>query len=281
VIYESRRWSTHGLSVSPAGRLVGIIETEEGQLEGSRYRVPPRSELLLLDTTGAINTRVAADVQRYVWCGDTCLAYIVGDYAESEIGFVPRGAFIRDLTTGQVTPLSELAGPVGVTWAAFDSSLYFKVAGLSGGPVIYRYHVSTRTLSPTPFRDHNFSLSGRYYLHFPDAGDPTLRLYDSGRNQELSLRDINRIGTPVRWLASGPDQLLLLKAPTTPDTVGTQRGRMSIVRLRPLDESEYAIYDLAGRKVVRTIRGRIPRWSAPDDIVPVVTGGRINAITRP
>jgi len=281
VIYESRRWSTHGLSVSPAGRLVGILEVEEGQLEGSRYRVPPRSELLVLDTTGAINARVAADVQRYVWCGDTCIAYIVGDYTESGIGFVPHGAFIRDLTTGQVTPIPELAGPVGVTWAAFDSSLYFKVAGLAQGPVIYRYHVSTRTLSPTRFLDHNFSLSGGHYLHFPDEGDPTLRLYDSRTNQELPLRDIGRIGTPVRWLASGPDHLLLLKAPTVPDTAGIQPGRMSMVRQRPFDESDYVVYDVAARKVVRSLHGRIPRWSAPDDIVPFLTGGRINAITRP
>src|SRR6266702_1310328 len=40
-VYHSPRWATRDVSVSPDGGLLGLIEVEEGRLEGSQYRVPP------------------------------------------------------------------------------------------------------------------------------------------------------------------------------------------------------------------------------------------------
>src|SRR5207245_782480 len=101
-IYESQSWSITNLTVSPTGQYLGVLEWETGVLDGVNYRVPPRPELILLDTAGHVVRRVRKDVVNYTWCGAQCLAYIRGTYAETDIGYAAQGVFVLHLSTGAV-----------------------------------------------------------------------------------------------------------------------------------------------------------------------------------
>ncbi len=283
-VYHSPRWATRDVSVSPDGGLLGLIEVEEGRLEGSQYRVPPLPELLVLDTAGAVVRRVAKGVQSYVWCGNRCLVYILGEYSEGDVAFVPESAFTYDVASARATPIPGSIRPMDLSWAPFDSSMYFKVFRTAPSQSsVYRYHVPTGTLSGTPHLDIHFSASGRYYVHARDDGDRRLRVYDAGTDLEVQLPELTAAGVPVRWVFTGPNDLLIVRshAPVAPS--GPLPGRRP-PPMRPVDvgrDVDYAIFDVESRTIVRSLHGQLPPWSAPAGSVPFLSGGRISAISRP
>ncbi len=282
-IYRSPRWSARRVSVSPNGDRISLLEFDRGRTEGANYSAPPQSELIVLDTTGRVVHRVGTNIQRYVWCGNACLACIVGTYSEGDFGFSPESAYVVDLVTGAVTPLRGESRPIDITWAAFDSSVLVKVLATSaGGPTVHRYDVATGTYSATQYHDIHFSASGRYYFHAPDLGDRQFRLFDARTNQELQVPTLTTIGTPVGWIPSGPNRLLLvLKDKRTQSPVPDRQPRVLPISPGEAD-MDFAEFDLDTRRVVRTLRGHVPRWAGPSGVVPLVTvDGRIHAITGP
>src|SRR2546425_4322669 len=124
-IYQASSWSTTSLTVSPTGAYLGLLEVQAGIIEGVNYRVPPRAELVVLDTAGAVVRRVAKDVVNYVWCGSMCLAFIRGSFNEGDLNYAPTGAFVLSLSTGTLHSVPARPYPHRLTWAPFDSSVYF------------------------------------------------------------------------------------------------------------------------------------------------------------
>jgi len=238
----------------------------------------------VLDTAGAVVRRVAKGVQSYVWCGNRCLVYILGEYSEGDVAFVPESAFTYDVASARATPIPGSIRPMDLSWAPFDSSMYFKVFRTAPSQSsVYRYHVPTGTLSGTPHLDIHFSASGRYYVHARDDGDRRLRVYDARTDLEVQLPELTAAGVPVRWVFTGPNDLLIVRshAPVAPS--GPLPGRRP-PPMRPVDvgrDVDYAIFDVESRTIVRSLHGQLPPWSAPAGSVPFLSGGRISAISRP
>src|SRR3989442_701206 len=125
-IYSSSRWMAKDLSISPTGGYLGMLEMDSGVVQGVSYRIPPRAELIVLDTTGAVLHRVASSVQRYAWCGPSCLVYVLGTDDETDMGFHPTGAEVSDFSSGVRKALPGPPWPYGVFFAPFDGSVYLK-----------------------------------------------------------------------------------------------------------------------------------------------------------
>lgn len=264
----SPKWAWN-LTVAPDQQRLAIIERE--RTSGPDASPSYRSELVVLDATGKVVRRVPRDVQRYVWCGATCLAYIEGSYREGGLEFVPSGvAFVLELATGDERPLPGPTYPYGIRWAGFDSSLYLKNAGREDGFAIFRYHLPTGTLTRTSYLDFDFSPSGRYYVHWAGEANDRTTLLDRASNREVALPDPVSVGTPARWLFAEGDYLLLVR-----------HERLDPSSTRPPRAMEKVVFDVSSRRVIRRIEGDIQPWSAAPGVLPVVRGGRINLLWRP
>jgi len=264
-IYQASSWSTMGLTVSPTGAYLGFLEVQAGM----------RAELIVLDTTGAVVRRVAKDVVNYVWCGSTCLAFIRGSFNEGDLNYAPTGAFVLDLSTGTPHSIPARPYPHRLTWAPFDSSVYFGY-GDSTGWHVRRYHLPNGPLEARRHRgkDLSFSPDGRYYLRYEEGKHS---LYDARTEQDIPLPTV---GVPDRWIPGGGHQLLLRK--TLPRPAAREPYPTARVRLagEPAD-ADYLVYDVESRQVVDSLRGRIPAWASPPSILPFVSGARVTVISRP
>ncbi len=279
-VYASPKWATRDLTVSPDGRRLALLEIDAGIVEGVNYRIPPRSELVILDASGTLLHRVARDVQRYVWCGTSCLAGILGTEDETDLGFRPIGAFVLDLATGDSSPLPGPPYPSQLTWAAFDSSVYLRYSG----PRIVRYHLATRSLHETTHRDLHFSTDGKFYLHFPSEPGERPRLYEAESDREVSANELLAQGTPVRWLPSGGAHLLIRREGAgrkLPDDRNQGPPRAVLLPAGPSGDLEYVIYDVGIHRPVKTFKGHFPRWGSPAGVVPYLSGTRVMAIKEP
>src|SRR3989454_11117454 len=196
-VYRSTRWATRDLTVSPTGVYLGLLELDAGIVEGHQYRVSPRSELIVLDTNGLVVQRIARDVQRYAWCGSSCLVCVLGRSDETDLGFRPIGAAMSDFVTGQRTSFAGPPWPYEVAWGAFDSSVYLSYPGPGGSREIFRFPLPEGPLTLTGHRDLLFSFDGTFYLS--SAGDPgeRPRVYSSQTDREVGLSDLDKLGLPV------------------------------------------------------------------------------------
>jgi len=282
-IYRSTRWGTRDLTVSPTGAYFGLLEIDAGIVEGHQYRVSPRSELIVLDTNGVVAQKIARDVQRYAWCGSSCLVYVVGGSDETDLGFRPSGAAISDFVTGQRTSFAGPPWPYEVAWGAFDSSVYLSYPGPGGSREIFRFPLPAGPLTLTGHRDLVFSFDGTFYLS--SAGDPDARprVYSSKTDREVGFSDLDKLGIPVQWLPSGGSDLLIRPSVPVQKPSGPPDPRKPFVFTRdmpPPNDVNYVVYNVGARRVVRTLRGRFPQFSSPHDVVPFISGGRLNAIVR-
>lgn len=263
-------WAT-GLSVGPDGARMALLSWTRGTVSGHDYLVPPASELVVVDTTGRVIAPPVARVQRYAWCGATCIVYITGEYEESHYNFGPDGVGQLDIAAGKAGALPAPSTPIGITWASFDSAAYIKNLPQRGEAYIYRLELAKRTLQPTSFKDHVFSPSGRYYIYDGEFTD-TLVIYETRTNTPVELESFRREALLIGWASPREDILLAIRRPPPrPRPSGRPRLR---VKKPGEDQKEvlYKLYDLSSRRVRGTLTGYLGLWVGPPYVY--LLGGR-------
>jgi hypothetical protein len=281
-IYRSQAWAVKEISMSPSGRYIALIEVAEGVVEGHNYSVPPSGALVILDTTGNRIRRIDRDVQRYTWFGDSRIAFVSGVYIETEMEFGATGAGVVDVTTGSITPLP--GRPRAVEWAPFDSALYLAYP-TGAGYRIDRYASATGQVVTTQHKGLVFSADGQFYLSFLEASEEQPSVFRARDDLPLNRAELDRIGVPVRWLPSGGSHLLVRRVSQNPSggRVSQDGRRVGLVLNSPgrSSDADYVVFDVASGASVRRLRGSFPAWGASSNAVPILTGGRVSAITRP
>jgi hypothetical protein len=276
-IYRSPSWGTTGLSVAPSGGRLAFLAWKEGIVSGHDYTVPPASELVIIDTGGQTLGSVAR-VQRYVWCGPTCIVYITGQYEESHVGFRPESMGVLNIATGDKAAVPAPPYPIGVTWASFDSAAYVKNRPREGEARIYRLDLRTRTLAPTVFRDHLFSPSGRYYLDRYEHTD-SLVLYDTRTNAAVDISRVRRDAILIGWASSGQDILLTVRR--EPALTSNRDGP---VRPTPRKRDDkpvahtYELYHVPDGRRLKRLTGQLGDYAAPNNLRLVERGGEYQIV---
>ncbi len=165
-IYTSSTWRTTNISISPAGTYIAFLEVDLGSLNGPRRWI--KNTLVVLDTAGVVVRRIAGDVQRYGWCGSSCVACVTGVTDETDLHFQPTGALVVDVSTGSIKTWPIASWPYLFEYAVFDSSLYVAYgAPPNGDLVIARYDARRNEVVPTSHKGLAFSFDGRFYLSQP------------------------------------------------------------------------------------------------------------------
>jgi hypothetical protein len=274
-IHQVPGWATE-LTVSPSNERVAFLSWAEKQsLQGDPQLY---SELLVTDTSGKVLPTKIQQVQRYAWCGPTCLVYITGQKEEGYVGFTPDGIGILDLATGQTTRLPAPSTPKAITWAAFDRAVYIKNWPRQGEALIYRLDLGTRTLEPTRLLDYAFSPTGRYYLHQDGFAD-SLVVRDTRTNAAVNLDEMRREALVLGWASPSEDVLLTVKRPPRRTSA---EGRPTVKK--PTDhepEVTYKVYNLTQRRMIRTVKGYLRSWAAPDNKLLVQRGSNYQVIGEP
>ncbi|MDP3911126.1 MAG: hypothetical protein Q8Q14_12115 [Gemmatimonadales bacterium] len=271
-IYHSEAAAITGLSIAPRQDRLTFIEVFAS---GDPRKALPH-EFIIIDSTGKLVSRIQRDVRTYTWCGDDCIAYIVGENYEGGLGFIPHGVFRLDLRGGTETAIELVPPPYALTWVPLDTSLYFKGFSRWNGASVVRYGLLNRSLSPTSYKDFRFSPSGRHYIERPDEGWDTTRVYETATNHRVSLPESPILGEPGGWVFGHGDYLLfgrrLPPLHVTPGE-GIRRGVPGPV--------EYRIYDVSARRVVRKLPGEVAAWAAPRGFLPIVVEGRVVVLSKP
>lgn len=252
-LYHSPAWHAAHAKLEPGGRRVALLEWD-------RSPTTQHSALVVLQQSGRIAARLAREVQRYVWCGPGCLAYITGAYREGMDGFVPDGLYHLDLTTGITTPIPGVPYPVDLHWADFDSTLYVRTRVLKEGAGVMRYHLGTHVLTGTALKSIRLSPTGRYFLYTPAFTDSLLVL-KTADNAEVSLGKLRRDATPIQWVGGERDLLLAVKREPRPAGSNDGIPRPVVGDMNP--PLTYLLYDVEQGRVVRSARGRLTTWESP------------------
>lgn len=270
-IYHAEAAAVLDLQISPTQDYLAFIEARIPA--GQAY---PRNQLVVLTPNGERVTVIDRDVQRYVWCGRTCLACIVGDYYEGGLGFKSKGAFAYEVLTGRETPITGIRTPYDLAWATFDSALYLKGPPSAGGAFVFRYDPRTNSLASTPYKDFGFSPSGRYYLQVRGEESDSTKLYETLTNRQVPLPNLAG-SEPAGWVFERGDFLLVTRKRVQDRSVS---GPVT-VRRGPPPEVRYAIYDVQSRRVVRELTGSLAPWVRPKGLLPLMSGGRLSVLSQP
>jgi hypothetical protein len=277
-IYHSGSWSVLNLGFSPDQELLALIELDSGVVMNGSYSKPPRGHLLVIDTTGKVLRRIEQDVQRYVWCGRTCLAFIVGDYFEGDEGFISRGSFMVDLATGVAYPIPAAEGAHDLHWQRSDSSVYFWTSTRSGRAVL-RYHLPSRTTKATAYRNVDLSSGGTYYYDPRSEANDTAAFYETATNRRMHLSLIPAVASPVGWLADSGDYLLVVRRVVQRDS--GPPGVRPITRAETLRDLDYLVVDVRHDRFVREIRGHVVRWTARPGVFAIVHNAKVQTVSGP
>jgi hypothetical protein len=259
-VYRSSSWGLTDLTVAPSGDRLALLSWTEGVVSGHDYSVPPSPELVVLDTLGR-KLAAVPKVQRYDWCGPGCLIYITGEYEESDIGFLPGGVGMLDVATGKTTALPAPSSPTGITWGKIDSAAYVKNAGGPGEARIYRIDIVRRTMAPTELLDHQFSPTGRYYLHRPVGAD-SFAVYETRTNAPVDVSTLQSEARVIGWASSSEDVLLATRKPAAVRADPGDRIRVKPLKQGALEQS-YQLYRLSDRRTVLRSKGQLDQGSGP------------------
>jgi hypothetical protein len=273
-VYHSAADALDALTIAPGEDRLAFIEAKLE--EGAHGRVP-RNELVVISPDGRVVARIPKNVQRYVWCGSRCLAYIVGEYYEGGVGFKAHGVFLFDLGPGAERPVVGVPAPYDLTWAPFDSSVYVKSLGRPPGTNVYRLTPSTGAVTLTSYLDFGFCPSGKYYLRGRSEDNDTTRLYETRTNRAIALPDPDAVGQPAGWVFNEGEFLLLARRLEA----RAPAGAAVEIRTGPPAAVEYTVYDVTARRAVRKVSGEIAPWVRPRGALPVLSGGRLNVLMRP
>ena len=277
-IYRSPKWGATGLSVAPSGDRLAFLSWTKGTVSGHDYAVPPAAELVVIDTAGRAIVSVP-NVQRYDWCGETCLIYITGVYEETDVGFHPSGVGMIDVTTRTTTALPAPPYPIGIRWGPLDGAAYVKNAPEDGEPRIFRVDLQSRTLSPTELRDHLFSPTGRYYLHRPHFSD-SMMVYDTRSNAPVDISKLVREAKPIGWAPLKDDVLLALRR--RPVKAVKPEGRVWLRPIKPgeIPEQTYQLYRVWDARVVGQVKARLGPGASPADFRLIQQGSNYRLIDQ-
>ncbi|HJS42437.1 MAG TPA: hypothetical protein VJ755_03130 [Gemmatimonadales bacterium] len=273
-VYRSEADALDALSIGPGQERIALLEMSAKDRGGDPAHT---SELVVIDPEGRMVVRIDRNIQRYAWCGDSCLAYISGEYYEGGVGFKPTGAFVHNLVTREERFVPDVPLAYDLTWAPFDSSVYFKSLGRPSGENVYRFHLSTGIVSATSYKDFGFSPSGKYYLQMRGENNDTTRLFETRSNRSVPLPDRRTVGDPGGWVFTEGNFMLFARrhAPQTQD-----RSEQGIKVGRP-PTAEYTVWNVESRRVSRRLSGEILPWARPRGVIPVLSGGRIDVLAHP
>lgn len=271
MVYRSpAAWMT-ALSVGPNGGRMALLSWTEGTTSGHDYVNPPASKLIVIDTAGQVIAPPVPQVQRYAWCGATCIVYITGQDEETHYDFRPEGLGMLEIRTGKTRVLPSPSTPIGITWASFDSATYVKNLPRPGEGFIYRLDLAALTLEPTPLKDHVFSPTGRYYLYQGEFTD-TFVVYDRRTNIPVDIEPFRRGALLLGWASPREDLVLAVQRPPA------RKGPVGRPRPKPMGVKEpyvwYKLYDLSTHRVRQVIKGHLRDWSGPGNLRMIERDGR-------
>lgn len=268
-VFEAPVWAT-ALTVAPSNdRLAFLSWTERQPTQGDTPE--RRSELVVIDLAGKVLGPKVEQVQRYAWCGSDCLVFITGQKEEGHLGFSPDSVGMLSLRTSQVTAMPAPPTPIGISWAAFDRSVYVRNWPGPGEAQIYKLDLGNRTLTATPLLDYRFSPSGRYYLYEGDLAD-TLVVVETRTNAPVNLDRLRGKKILIGWASPDEDVLLTLKRPPRRMTPRDRpRAKPKELDGREADVT-YQLYDVARARTQATVKGVLRRWAAPDNKLLVQRG---------
>lgn len=276
VLYKHAKAGTTNVRVSPDAGKVALIEWSEGPLPAHPHatRIAEPS-LVVVDTSGTVLFRSPDSIQRYDWCGLTCIVAITGVYAENEPGFIPSGVQILDLNTGRTRAIDGIPRPVAVRWVPAQNALYIQSAERTAPPRIYKYDLGSGALLPTARRDLDFSPSGRYYL-YRALGEPP-ELVDSNNDAVVPLSLAPNVDVEG-WLGGANDVLIAVKRSALVDSLRKHR----LVRLQselPKEPKEYVLIDATTGATVRRVVGEETPWRGRSGRPLIKASGRLAALT--
>ncbi len=281
------------VAVSPASRYTAVLESTDGVVVDGEYQVPPRNELVVLDAAGREVRRVQDNVQRYLFSPDEKqIAYIVGDYYEGGVGFLPRGAFLMDIATGATEPIAA-ADPYELGWATGgrENAVLLRVLADEPPKKVLRYDVAARRVSTVPSGAFHVSPDGAFYLEQsyeliergscrPERGGAgCVELRDRSSGEPVSKPPAT-LGKVVGWAQDAGHALLVAQEKRSLSTAPLTLGRATLSRLvaARATVAETAVWDVASRRVVETAKG-LPMTAATPETW--VTGKRTTLLARP
>lgn len=276
VLYSHTKSGTTNVRVSPDAGKVALIEWSEGPMPAHPHSTRiAQPSLVVVDTSGTVLMRSPDSIQRYEWCGPTCIAAITGVYAENEPGFIPSGLHILDLNTGRTRAIDGIPRPVAVRWVPAQNALYIRSAERTAPPRIYRYDLGSGVLVPTARRDLDFSPSGQYYL-YRALGEPP-ELIDSNNDAAVPLTIAPNVDVEG-WLGGASDVLVAVKRSALVDSLRKHR----LVRLQselPKEPKEYLLIDATTGATVRRVVGEETPWRGRGGRPLIKASGRLAALT--
>jgi hypothetical protein len=266
-IYTSTAVDVHDLTVAPSGRFVAALETADQNTWVNR--------LVIISAEAGQPRVISRDVRKYVWCcGGQWIAAVTGTYVADAGFFQATGAYLVHAERSTERRL-DIPDPIDVTWAAFDSALYFTVPAASGPPSVMRFDPETGESRLTEYRSIRFSPSGAYYLHrFVDfeQGPPGWHIFERETGREVARPDTS-LGGIDGWVF-GEGDYLKLKRVTFPYRRGMLAG--------PETVEGYTIYDVAGQAVVGTVQDSIRAdVIAPYGVLVLPGNGALRLARRP
>jgi hypothetical protein len=260
VIYETRKSIGRDPEISPNGEYVSIVETSEWGGNDLSRKIPPRNNLVICDTGGAILCEIGDDVRELSWSPDgERIACLTGSYNE-DVGFNPTGIFIYNLTSKDKMPIEiPIANPAiewckepgyQICWARHDSNIYIKRAESCGGN--YMYDVKTGQTRQVPYKGIYFSPDGEFYLDVdPENGN---FVYETTSNREITdsvLLSLPQI--PLHWVPDSTHHLLSGKIDYEDYTANGEKvdpSRVYVSGQLIIKEKRFYLYDVEQRRIV-------------------------------
>ncbi len=275
VLYSHTKTGTTDVRVSPDAGRVALIEWSEGPLPADPHSTRiAQPSLVVVDTSGTVLFRATDSIQRYDWCGSTCIAAIAGVYSETDVGFIPSGLQILDVSTGYARAIERMR-PLAVRWVSAHNALYIQSGERSSPLKIYKYDLASGVLTPTAHRDLDFSPSGRFYL-YRVLGEPP-QLVDSNNDAAVRLSVAPNVDIEG-WLGGANDVLVGVKRSALIDSLRKHRLVRTVSEL-PKEPKEYVLIDAATGATLRQVVGDETPWRGRGGRLLIKASGRLAALT--
>jgi hypothetical protein len=251
--------------VSPTSAMIAVTEQvrkfnvalELATTVINGYTVSERTILRIVDWNGKDIDQIEGGVRGFAWSQDgRQLAYVTGDYKDSDGPYQNTKAWIWDSTDKSRLQISDRDLFKEISWAAFDDNIYLwerDKAGTYG--TVLRYNVVARRLETTTHRGIYFSPTGTYYFH--GGGGHRENVYLRATDTVLKSQTLSGLAAwdPGPW-ARDRDFLL----------IGSMRG--------PNEPHELAVFDPASDSLSFLTLGESFVWGQDSTEVVAKVGDR-------